>query len=327
MYKDMIAPTQSHTPVKKTQRFGKEIVETIYKRDIDAGGSNTLITGAPGCSKTSLMLSLSQRIVKNNPSELVFWSSCYDSPMQFFRLPYQILVKKGSGVKFFDRYKQEYIDLPHQTFDSFEELYQKSKPGILNVPFFGNRFIWMDFIEWSLKSHRWTTMLLDELGEIAPALNKGPLYDNVIYFAQNVIGKTRKCKVTVISNTHAPADVAWQVLKKLNNYIFLPGARVPKNKVRVWQRAVDGLRYDRIHGHQAYICAGGRFGVIECRDVFTPVPNWSVDARIEEKENENNGRKQKSKTKSNKVNKRRHSKISNSDDKLHKWEVKRKAVY
>jgi len=326
MIEDIIIPPAQEIRHTKKERLGKDIVETIYTRNVNAGGSFTEITSAPGAGKTSLMLSLSKRIMQNNKNEMLFWSSTYGSPLQFFRLPYNILLKKDIGITFWNRYEEKNIDLPHQTFTTYEELYQKSRPKVLNCPFFGDRTEWMDFIEWLLSKKGWHTVLIDEISEIAPLHSKGELYSKIDHFANYTLTQARKCFMTVICNTQSSTGTDWKVRQKLNNRIYLPGARVEKKAVRVFQKAVDNLREDHKRGSQAYICAGGRFGVIECKDVFTPVPNWSIDVRTKDWNSENNGRKERTEEITNKADEGRCGSRPNNNDKLYKWKDKRHSI-
>jgi len=271
-------------PVRsKQKRLGGLIIRRIYKRNINEGGTFTEITGAPSAAKTSVMLSFGNKIMKND--ELVFWSSSYGSPLQFFlkmdnksSIKYNILIKKGMDIEFWDRYENKKVNLPVQEFDTFDELYKLSEKDKLNCPFFGDRTEWTKFIEFLMGKGRWHTVLIDEISELTPADTGGDVLKRIRYFANHTLGQSRKCGLTIVCNTQSTTDTAHQVRKKLNIRIFLPGAKVDKY-TRVKQRAVDNLNEDHVHGSQAYISASGRFGVIRFRDIYKPVSGLSIEAR------------------------------------------------
>jgi len=280
MIEDIMAPASQPIKRSKQQRLGQELIERIYKKNINAGGSFSSILGAPGAGKTSGMLSLCNMIMKKNPSELIYWSSSYGAPLQFFPIyKYHILVKEGMDITFFDRFKNEEVNLQVTTFTDFEDLYNKSKTGCLNCVFFGDRSVWMSWTEFLMSKGGWHTIAFDEISEITPSFTGGQMFKRIGYFANHVVGQTRKCGITILSNTQSPVDTDYRVRKKLNMFIFFAGSRIPKNATRVTQKAVDNLREDHINGSQCYISAGGRFGVIRFTDIFTPLPNWSVEAR------------------------------------------------
>jgi len=274
-------PTKPILPSKQENK-GQEILSRIYIRDVNAGGSFTSITGQPGCGKTSVMLGLTKYIIKHNKDELVYWSSSYGSPLQFFPLGeenYHILCKEGMNIQFWDRINSCQVDLPHETFTDFEDLYSKSVKGKLNCVFFGDRLLWMDFLEFLMSKHGWKTIFVDEISEICPANTEGKMFKKIGWFANHVLGQTRKCWLTVVTNTQSTTDTDYRIRRKLNIHVLMEGSKVNKKETRVFQKAVDNLKVDHIHGSYAYIATAGVFGVIRFTDVFTPIPNYSVEAR------------------------------------------------
>lgn len=325
MNNDIIIPSDDEKTTTKPEYLGRKLIQSIYKRDVNAGGSFTEISSAPGAGKTALTLSLGKQIIKRSPNELVYFSSAYGSPLQFFRIPHKIYVQEDLDLIFWNRNKEQPVEIKHIRFKDFEDLYNKSSPGVLCCPFFGSRENWMNFTEFLLSKRGWKTVLIDEISEVAPAGARDELYKKIEYFAEHTLTQARKCFVTVIGNTQVYSGTHWKVRRKLNNRIYLPGAIVESKVVRVWQKSVDNLREDHKHGSQAYICSGGRYGIIECKDVITPLPGWSIDVRVENL-GDNNGKKERETT-TNTINKGRRSKRTNNDDKLYKWKNKRRSIH
>jgi hypothetical protein len=281
MDNQFLAPIEQPKQTSKQERLGKELLERIYQRSINAGGSFCIVLGAPGSGKTSSMLAICKRIIKNNPNELVYWSSSYGSPLQFFPFyKYNILTKKNMDIKFFDRYKQEEVELPHTEFSTFKECFELSKPGVLNCVFFGSRPTWMEYTEFLMSQGKWITIAFDELSEVCPSFTSGKMFKQIGRFASHVVGQSRKCQITILSNQQSPVDSDYRVRKKLNFIIYFSGARVDKKASRVVQKAVDNLNEDHTNGSQCYISSGGKFGV--CRfgkPLYKPIPNISIEAR------------------------------------------------
>lgn len=289
MSENRFAPVKRPVKASKQRSIGRELVGRIYERDLNKGASFTEVTGAPGAGKTSVMLSFGNYIIKRK-NELVYWSSSFGAPLQFFPLnKYHILCKTGMDIHFWDRYKNEEIELPHTNFKTFDELYEQSKFGVLNCPFFGDRTQLMEFIEFLMSKGGWHTILIDEISEIVPSFTSGNMFKRIGYFANHTLGQARKCGITIVCNTQATTDTDHRIRKKLNNRIYLPGARVDKRASRVFQKAVDNLDENHTRGSQAYICAGGRFGVVRFTDIYTPVKNMSIEARTSYRSIENYG--------------------------------------
>ena len=59
--------------------------------------------------------------------------------------------------------------------------------------------------------------------------------------------------------------------------IFLPGAKADKN-TRVRQTAIDNLIRDDKYGNHAYLEMGGEFGTTIFSDIFTPKPEFHIEA-------------------------------------------------
>jgi hypothetical protein len=189
-----------------------------------------------------------------------------------------ILCMEGKNIKFWDRINDCIIDLSHETFTDFEDLYKKSKKGKLNCVFFGDRLLVMDFLEFLMSKHGWHTAFIDEISEICPAFTAGAIFKKIGWFANHVLGQTRKCWLTVVTNTQSTGDTDHRIRKKLNIHILMEGSKQNK-ETRVFQKAIDNLKVDHVHGSYAYVTTAGVFGVVRFTDVFTPIPNFSVEAR------------------------------------------------
>jgi hypothetical protein len=96
------------------------------------------------------MIGFMDYTIRNYPDEKIFFSNCYNAPLQFPKIGksrFKIMVKKDSKVTFHDRsqkLKEIFPDIIY--YNNLEELYKKAKPGCCNAVFFGDRFKWMEFI-------------------------------------------------------------------------------------------------------------------------------------------------------------------------------------
>lgn len=273
--------------VSKPEILGEQILKKILTHDYSSGGKYLEISGSPGSGKTSVMLTLLQYNLMHYPTEKCFFSSVYNVPLQFLRLPkkyWNFMVQKDSNVIFQDRaqkLKQVYPDVTY--FDDFEDLYEKAIPGKCNAVFFGDRMKWMDYIKWLLNVGEWNSVYMDEFSEICPSNVGGERYKKHQDFAFTM-KEIRKCQLTVATNSQSSADIDWRVRSKLQYLVYLTGAR-PANNSLVKKEAIARLEVSKKNGNQSYIEEyGGRFGLVRWRYVFEPNPGFQLQARVVENE-------------------------------------------
>lgn len=266
----------------KSEENAQTIMERVHKHTQDEGGVFTLTTGSQGSAKTSVNLSFADYTILHHPTEKVFYSNCYNAPLQFPKIgndKWTIMVKKDAGITFHHRgkkLKKIYPDVIE--FDDFTDLYEKAVPGKVNAVFFGNRFEWMKFINYLRSVGEWTHLYIDELSEVCPANTSGDVYRSIRYMATN-LKEARKCLMCIHTNTQATQDIDYRILTKVMINIFLPGARTSKHS-RITQHAIDNLHVDKTNGNEAYVEYSGRFGKVRFRKIYKPDARYNWEARV-----------------------------------------------
>jgi len=284
--------------VSKSEIEGGNLLHQLLGQTQDFGGAFSCITGGMGGGKTSAMFSWMIYTLIHYPKQKIFFSETYGAPLQSFKLLSKIpkdklhfLVMENSNVTFRDRSNHlKEVDLNPTYFNStpkeddegnvtyspdLNDLYEKAQLGKINIVFFGNRLLWMDFMRYLRHTGDWNHIYIDELGEIAPAGTSGANWKRVGAFA-NFAKDIRKCMIKVTCNTQAVRDSDYRVWDKFMFLIFLPGAMKDEKHSRVSQGAIDNLRADPYN--QAYISSKGKFGKIVFKDVFAPVKGYNIEA-------------------------------------------------
>lgn len=268
--------------LSKSEINAERIFRRIHVHDLDSGGVFTEITGSQGSGKTSVMLSFMDYTIKNNPSEKIFWSSCYNAPLQFVKIGeenYHIMVLEGSGVTFHDRNNKLKQIYPKVTnFKDYTDLFNKAKSGICNAVFFGDRYKWMDFIYYLRSVGEWCHVYIDEISELCPAFTSGKLWHRIKDFSLD-LKEVRKCMINVHTNTQSVSDIDHRVRTKLMVKVYLVGAR-SDNVSRITQTAIDNLDEDPVNGNEAYLEFSGKFGKTRFKDIYKPIQGMQWEARI-----------------------------------------------
>lgn len=264
----------------KPKIIGEQILKRINLHDQDQGGVFTMVTGCQGSGKTSVLLSLKDYTQNFHPDEKIFWSECYNAPLQIFKSKkkdYCFLALKDTKITFRDRNnKLKPIDIPFTYFTDFDDLYNKAETQKTNVVFFGDRLRWMDFIMYLRSIGEWNHVFIDEFAEICPAYLSGEMWKKVGMFSNNILKDIRKCFINLHTNTQMVQNIDDRARKQVMINIFLPGARVPKYS-RIQQGAIDNLVTDRKNGNEAYLEYSGRFGTTVFRDIYKPDPRLNID--------------------------------------------------
>jgi len=278
----------------KSEINARRIMKRIHIHDLDNGGVFSLITGAQGSGKTSVMLSFMDYTIKHHDTEKIFFSNPYNAPFQFVKIGkdrFDIMVKKDSNVTFHDRNQRLKLIHPRVTyFKDFDDLYDKAKPGVCNAVFFGdiykrkdevyNRFSWMDFIHYLRSVGEWCHVYIDELSEIAPQFMAGDIFHKIGRFGLD-LKEIRKSLINCHTNTQAVSDIDPRVRSKVMIRIYLPGARKGEES-RITQKAIDNLEEHRELGNKGYLEYSGKFGRTRFEDIFKPDSNLQWEAQINE---------------------------------------------
>lgn len=271
--------------LSKSEINAERILKRIHIHDLDSGGVFTEITGSQGSAKTSVLLSFIDYGIRNYTNEKIFFSNCYNAPLQFVKIgenKFHIMVKKNSGVTFHDRTNRlKHINPKITYFTDYNDLYSRAIPGKCNSIFFGNRLEWIKFIHFLRSVGEWTHIYIDEISEIAPAFSSGRLWKTIRDFAID-LKEVRKCMLSVHCNTQSVSDIDHRVRTKVMVKIYLPGAR-SDNISRITQTAIDNLSEDPIHGNEAYLEYSGKFGKTVFKDIYKPNPKILWEARVNDK--------------------------------------------
>lgn len=278
----MLQLEQQKKNESRSSKEAKRILKRCHVHDFDSGGVFTLLTGMQGSGKTSVMLSFCDYTLQHYPEEKVFFSNTYFAPLQSIKLgkeKHHILVAKDAGITFHDRrnkLKQVYPEVTE--FTTMDDLWEKSKPGVCNCVFFGDRLKWMKFLHHLRSVGEWVHVYIDELSEISPAFTKGKTWKTIQTFSKD-LKEVRKCMMNVHTNTQSVADIDFRVRSKVMIRIYLPGAR-RENVSRITQLALDNLEESKKLGNQAYLEMGGKFGTTRFKDIYKPDPQMQWEARI-----------------------------------------------
>ena len=273
----------NNNEMSKSEINAQRILKRCHVHDLDSGGVFSLVTGSQGSAKTSVLLSFVDYTTKHHSKEKIFWSSCYNAPLQFVKLgadKFHIMVKKDSGVTFHNRsarLKQIFPDVTY--FQDLDTLYDKALPGVCNAVFFGDRNKWMGFIHYLRSVGEWSHVYIDELSEITPAFTSGKLWKLIRDCAIDM-KETRKCMMNIHTNTQSISDIDHRVLSKIMIRFYLPGAR-EYTYSRIRQTAIDNLNEDPIHGNEAYLEYSGKFGKTVFCDIYKPIKGMQWEARVD----------------------------------------------
>jgi hypothetical protein len=270
-----------NSELSKSEVNAERILKRIHIHDLDSGGVFTEVTGSQGSGKTSVLLSFMNYTMKQYSGEKIFWSSCYNAPLQFVKIGkgmFHIMVKRDSDVTFHDRndrLKQIYPEVI--IFKDYDDLYNKARTGTCNAVFFGNRYKWIDFIHYLRSAGEWCHVYIDEMSEIAPSFTSGKIWHRIGDFSID-LKEARKCMLNIHVNTQSVSDIDHRVRTKVMIKVYLPGAR-SDSVSRITQTAIDNLEEDQISGNEAYLEYSGKFGKTRFKDIYKPIPGLQWEAR------------------------------------------------
>lgn len=248
-------PAVKRVPKKQVQ--GEKLIDRIFQRDTDQGGTFVIMQGLQGCGKTSLMLGMATKIIKTHPDELVFWREAIDSPSQFNKIgdDWQILAERSYPLKLLEitNNMKEVKDYKIRYFEGFKQLLLQSKPGMLNVVFFKDLYKWVDFLNRLRLTLGWQAVFMDEFEDVAPEFSSGETWKKNRLFGHSA-KHIRKGRVNLIVNTQNINEIDFRVRGKATISIYLYGSRVDSLSP-VSLQALHGLRIGQgwiDHGHSVY---------------------------------------------------------------------------
>jgi len=267
--------------LSKSEINAQRILARCHLRNQDEGGTFSLITGSQGAGKTAVLLSFMNYTLQHHAEEKVFFSNCFNSPLQFPKIGkgrYHIMVEKDSGITFHDRDQRLKPIYPDVTvFNDFQDCFDKARPGIASAVFFKDRMMWMDFVHFLRGVGEWVNLYIDELSEISPQFQSGAVFHKIGRFASD-LKETRKCMINIHTNTQSVSDIDPRVRSKAMVKIYLPGAR-PETNSRIQQKAIDNLLENPETGNEAYLEFSGKFGKTIFKDIYKPIKGVHWEAR------------------------------------------------
>jgi len=246
-------------PKKAVQ--GKILLDRIFERSVDKGAVFLEISGIQGCGKTSLSLGFCDRIIDNNPAEIIYWRESIGSPCQFTKIgrgKYQILSERDYPIEVLE-ITNNLNPAPIKViyFNGLDDLVSKAKPQMINVVYFKKTVTWIDFIQKLGRSADWQTLVWDEYEDIVPQRCDNTPPDKQWTKNDILAGslkQLRKSRVSLFVNTQSNMDADVRVRSKIMYWIYLYGSR--KDKLSPVSRgAIQGLRIGVgwvDHGHSLF---------------------------------------------------------------------------
>lgn len=254
----------THNDVPSLTRNGKEIWELLFERDRDKGGYFSEISGLMGSGKTSLMFTMADKTIKENPLEKCFLREPEGTPSQFPKLKCHCEVYRDARypLTIYETVPGEPLhpvdDIPVHPFRGVQELLKRVKPGQMNVVFFKPDELW----HWSHLLDRlrlnadWQSCFWDEAEDCFPLNAAGKYYEMNQRFS-NSAKQIRKSRVNLTYNSQSSSDVDWRLRRKVQVWFYLRGSRVDMTGP-VYQGAISKLSVG-----QCYVdFMHGQFGVL-----------------------------------------------------------------
>ena len=277
---------------------GKRLLfHRLFKHDFDQGQPSSLVLGQPGGCKTAVDCSICEFFMNKHSTDRIFWRSAINAPIQFVKLPkWHIFIEKNSGIRLFDRKIGK--DITEQLerekkityFSSFDDLYNKAKPGICNGIFFKDLHLkgvrkddgtiqWFRFTRFLLNKFDWCHIFFDEYQELVKAGQGERMWHEINNHSDDV-SSARKTHVGIHANCHQTAELDHRVLPSFMICLQLYGARNYKHNM-VNKRALSSIREpNESIGADAWISEGNRFGIITFDKVYKIPNDMSIAARI-----------------------------------------------
>lgn len=248
---------------KKPKKYiqGKILLDRIFERDADKGAVFVETSGIQGCGKTSLNLGFADRIMEDNPEEIIYWRESVDNPCQWNKIgkgKYQILSEKDNPIEILEITNNlRPAKIPVYYFKGFKELDSMVEPGMLNVVYFKYPSRWIDLVNYLCNSADWQSMFWDEYEDVCPSRcsNAEPERQwSKNELLANSLKKIRKSRISIFGNTQSNMDADVRVRSKVMFWIYLYGARRDKLSP-VSKSAISSLKIGTgwvDHGHSLF---------------------------------------------------------------------------
>lgn len=250
--------------VPSLTKNGKEIWDTLFARDRDIGGFFTELSGLMGSGKTSLMFTMGDKAIKENPMEICFLREPEGTPSQFSKLKshYELYRDARYPIKIYEiKLGEPLIPVDHikiHPFRGIQELLKKVKPSQMNVVYFkpDELWHWAYLLDKLRLDAQWESCYWDESEDLFPLNAAGEFYEANQRFS-NSAKQIRKSRVNLTYNSQASSDVDWRLRRKVQAWFYLRGSRVdPLGPV--YQGAISKLEIG-----QCYVdLMHGQFGVL-----------------------------------------------------------------
>lgn len=251
----------------------------LLARSFAHGGVSAIIVGASRSGKTTFMVNLANRILENNPSEIIFWRGLFSCQWTFFPLnKVKLLLSplntyewgdltKGCSVNIEDYVKVCYCYSP-------EDYLRKAEKGKVNVFYMPTPML-ADFLQ--CLNHRysldWVSVFVDEIQEIAPENAQGREWHFVKRLGDQV-GQLAKRWVSFYCACQCSSQVSYFIKDHMQYWVFMPKALKPRSKnFRVFQRHIDRLQLGEC-------CIEGREGFVDV--AFDMVKPYAILTVIEQ---------------------------------------------
>lgn len=238
----------------KIKLITKELLQDKIKRDFEIGGLSEIIISPPGEGKTNFLIDEAKAVLTYHPDEICFWRDNPKSAVQYNKqgVLYNILVEQGIDISFRNKTSGGPINVKYGVFKTMDDIINKdtltglAEKHKLNVIYFKNEYVWIDFLQHLRSCVGWQSVFIDEIEDLIP-LNppkkkgeeRNVQYEKNLEFAAN-FKELRKDWVNFFCNTQDLADIDHRVRRKTNYIVYLHGARVEKAS-KVNQAAVSKL--------------------------------------------------------------------------------------
>ena len=284
---------RSQATATRLQNEGQQILRTIHTHDSNYGGHFIEVTSGTGKGKTAMLLSMALYNLEHFTREKVFFSECYNTPIQSLKLGKEkvcffIPEKHKQTFNFRNRDKrleeapEGFFEVVYFKDKDYEDLYNKAKLGKINVPIFADRKEIMELIKYVNSIGEFSLILIDEMSEIATSLNSGMWH--ILQDWAFMCKDLRKCQNNVWYTAQNVAQIDWRIRSAVDIKIFGPGAKEDKHS-RIVQGAIDNLVVDREQGSEFYISDGGVFGLFRLNDIFVPLEGLNYEINKKRKAN------------------------------------------
>jgi|YelNatPaOPRAMG01_1025707.scaffolds.fasta_scaffold04944_17 hypothetical protein len=219
----------------------------LLTRSFAHGGVSAYIVGASRTGKTTFMANLANSILRNNPSETIFWRGLFSCQWTYFPLnKVKLLLSpltsyawgdltKGCTVNIEDYVKVAYCYSP-------EDYLKEAEKGTVNV-FHMPKDLLADFLQCLNQRYStdWVSVFFDEIQEVAPENAQGKEWHFVRRLGEQV-GQLAKRWVSFYCASQSYTQVSYFIKTHMQYWVFMPKALKPSSRnFRVYQRHIDSL--------------------------------------------------------------------------------------